>query len=76
MKFGALGKKFDAYTQRQFVTEFININSLADHHIWSATKTLPATLLELSSMERGPRTVGADNVWQSGWRLSRGAGNM
>ena len=52
----ALGKKFDAYPQRQFVTESININSLADHHIWSTIKTLPATLPEPSSMDRGPRT--------------------
>ena len=47
---------FDAYTQRQFVTESININSLADHHIWSTIKTLPATLPEPSFMDRGPRT--------------------
>ena len=53
---GALGKKFDAYPERQFVTESININSLADHHIWSTIKTLPATLPEPSSMDRGPRT--------------------
>ena len=46
MKNGALGKKFDTYPQRQFVTESININSLADHHIWSTSKTLPATLPE------------------------------
>jgi hypothetical protein len=45
---GALGKKFDAYLKRQFVTESININSLADHHIWSTIKTLPATLPEPS----------------------------
>jgi hypothetical protein len=41
---GALGKKFDAYPKRQSVTESTNINSLADHHIWSTIKTLPATL--------------------------------
>ena len=40
------GAEFDAYTKRQFVTESININSLADHHIWSTIKTLPATLPE------------------------------
>ena len=39
---------FDAYTQRQFVTESININSLAYHHIWSTIKILPATLPEPS----------------------------
>jgi hypothetical protein len=46
MGHGALGKKFDAYLKRQFATECININSLADHHIWSTIKTLPATLPE------------------------------
>ena len=51
---GALGKKFDAYPQRQFVTESININSLADHSIWSTIKTLPATLPEPRSVVRGP----------------------
>ena len=45
---GALGKKFDAYPQRQSVTESININSLAYHHTWSTIKTLPATLPEPS----------------------------
>ena len=50
------GAEFDAYPQRQFVTESININSLADHHIWSTIKTLPATLPEPSFMDRGPRT--------------------
>jgi hypothetical protein len=53
---GALGKRFDAYPQRQSVTESININSLTDHHIWSTIKTLPATLPELRAMDRGPRT--------------------
>ncbi len=38
------------------MTESTNINSLADHHIWSTIKTLPATLPEPSSMDRGPRT--------------------
>ena len=51
---GALGKKFDAYPQRQSVTESIYINSLADHHIWSTIKTLPATLPEPRSVVRGP----------------------
>ena len=40
------GAEFDAYLKRQFVTESTNINSLADHHIWSTIKTLPATLPE------------------------------
>ena len=30
------------------MTESTNINSLADHHIWSTIKTLPATLPEPS----------------------------
>jgi hypothetical protein len=38
------------------VTESIYINNLADHHIWSTIKTLPATLPEPCSMDRGPRT--------------------
>ena len=32
---------FEALPKRQFVTESININSLAYHHIWSTIKTLP-----------------------------------
>ena len=44
---------FDAYLKRQFVTESININSLADHSIWSTIKTLPATLPEPSSKVQG-----------------------
>ena len=47
--------RFDAYPERQFVTESININSLADHHIWSTIKTLPATLPEPSSKVQGSR---------------------
>ena len=47
--------RFDAYPQRQFVTEYININSLAGTAYWSTIKTLPATLPEPSSMDRGPR---------------------
>jgi len=53
---GAGWWRLDAYLKRQFVTETININRLADHHIWSTIKTLPATLPEPSSMDRGPRT--------------------
>jgi len=49
-KNGAGDEGFDAYPQRQFVTESININSLEDHHIWSTIKTLP----EPSSVVRGP----------------------
>ena len=47
---------FEASPKRQFVTESININSLADHRIWSTIKTLPASLPEPSSMDHGPRT--------------------
>ena len=46
----------EAYTQSQFVTESTNIDILADHHIWSTIKTLPATLSEPCSMDRGPLT--------------------
>ena len=51
---GALGKKFDAYPQRQSVTESSYNNSLAYHRIWSTIKTLPATLPEPSSEVRAP----------------------
>ena len=47
---------FEAVPKRQFLTESPNINSLAYHRIWSTIKTLPATLPEPSSMDRGPRT--------------------
>jgi hypothetical protein len=57
MENGALGKKFDAYPKRQFVTESININSLTDHHIWSTIKTLPATLPEPRPVVRGPSST-------------------
>jgi hypothetical protein len=54
MKDGALDKKFDAYPQRQFVTESSYNNSLEDHHKRSTIKTLPATLPEPRSVDRGP----------------------
>ena len=54
MKNGALDKKFDAYPQRQYVTESSYNNSLADRHIWSTIKTLPATLP--APKNRGPRS--------------------
>ena len=54
MEIGAGEAGFEAYIQRQFVTESININSLANHHIWSTIKTLPATLPEPRSGVRGP----------------------
>jgi hypothetical protein len=44
--------KFEAYAKRQFVTESNNINSLVDHHIWSAIKTYLQPCLNL-----GPWTV-------------------
>ena len=56
LEFGASEKGFEAYTQRHFVTESSNINSLAYHHIWSTMKTLPATLPEPSFKDRGPQT--------------------
>jgi hypothetical protein len=62
MENGALGKKFDTYLKREFVTESINIKGLADHHIWSTIKTLPAALPEPSSMDRGPRTGVTEGV--------------
>ena len=42
---------------RQFVTEYINIDSLADHHIWSLITILPTIFPEPTSMESGPRTA-------------------
>ena len=36
------------------MTESSYNNSLADHHIWSTIKTLPATLPEPRSVVRGP----------------------
>ena len=53
---GALDKKFDAYPQRQSVIESSYNNSLADRHIWSTIKTLPATLPEPKTVVRGPRS--------------------
>ena len=72
---------FDAYTQRQFVTESPNINSLEDHSIWSTIKILPATLPEPSSMDRGPRTGLLEHlptqIWMSvrGWERILGVGS-
>jgi len=45
---------FDTCPMPQFVTEFINIRSLADRYIWSTIKTLPATLPEPRYAVRGP----------------------
>ena len=71
---GALGKRFDAYPKRQFVTESININSLAYHHTWSTIKTLPATLPELRARDRGPRTRVTGAVSASGLDICLGVG--
>ena len=49
-------QRVDALLKRQSVTESSYNNSLADHHIWSTIKTLPANLPEPSSKDRGPRT--------------------
>ena len=65
---------FKAYPQRQFVTESININSLTDHHIWSTIKTLPATLPELRTMDRGPRTGLLEPFLNQIWTLFKGWG--
>ena len=40
------------------MTESSYNNSLADHHIWSTIKTLPATLPEPRSVVRGPSFEG------------------
>ena len=52
-RIGAGEREFEAYTHRQFVTESSYNNSLADHYKWSTIKTLPATLHEFSSRDRG-----------------------
>ena len=74
MEIGAGEEGFEAYTQRQFATESTNINSLADHHIWSTIKTLPATLPEPSSVNRGPRTGVTGAVSASDLHLCEGVG--
>ena len=71
---GALGKKFDAYPLRQSVTESSYNNSLADHHTWPTIKTLPATLPEASSMDRGPWTGVTGAVSASGLDFIEGGG--
>jgi len=67
---------FDAYPKRQFVTESININSLADHHIWSTIKTLPATLPEPSfkAQVSSAGVTGAVFCPRFGYRLRGGGG--
>jgi len=39
------------------VTESIYNNSLADHHLWSTIKTLPATLPEPRSVGQEPSLI-------------------
>ena len=56
------------------MTESTNINSLADHHIWSTIKTLPAPLSEPSSMDRGLRTGVTGGVSLSDLDLIKGGG--
>ena len=67
---------FDAYPQRQFVTESININSLADHHIWSTIKTLPATLPEPSSKVQGSSAGFTGAVSHSDLDIGQGVGRI
>ena len=56
------------------MTESTNINSLADHHIWSTIKTLPATLPE-PSFKDGVSSAGvAGAVSQSDIDICQGLG--
>jgi len=65
----------EASPKRQFVTEYININSLADHHIWSTIKTLPATVPALRSIYRGTRTGVTGAVSQLDLDIGQGGGS-
>ena len=65
---------FEALPKHQFMTESTNINSLADHYIWSTIKTLPATLPKPSSMDRGPRTGVTEAVSQLDLDICLGVG--
>ena len=67
---------FDALPKREFVTEFIYVNSFAYHHIWSTLKTLPATLSEPSSVGRGPRTGVTGTISYFKMTLSKGVGDL
>ena len=58
------------------MTESININSLADHSIWSTIKTLPATLPEPSSIDRGPWTEVTEVVSRSDLDIAQGVGRI
>ena len=68
--------KSDAYPKRQLAAEYIYINSLVDHHIWSIIKILPATLSEPSSMDRGPRTGATEAVSHSDLDIVQGVGRI
>ena len=74
MEIGAGEERFDALLKRQSATESSYNNSLADHHIWSTIKTLPATLPEPSSVNRGPRTGVTGAVSASDLHLCEGVG--
>ena len=56
------------------MTEPININNLADYCLCSTIKTLPATLPEPSSSDRGPRTGVTGAVSQSDVDILGGVG--
>ena len=71
-RFGAGEAGFEAYLKRQFVTESININSLADHHIWSTIKTLPATLPEPSFKDEVSSAGVTEAVCQSDLDIGQG----
>ena len=71
---GALEMRFEAFSQHQQVTESSYNNSLADHYIWSTIKTLPATLPEPNSMDRGPRTGVTGAVFLSDLDFVEGGG--
>ena len=66
--------RFDVYPKRQVATESFNINSLADHLIWSTIKTLPATSPEQSFTDHGPRTRVTEAVSASGLDFCEGIG--
>ena len=53
LRIGAGEEWFDALPKRQSITESSYINSLADHYMWSTIKTLPATLPEPRTTDRG-----------------------
>ena len=58
------------------MTESININSLADHHIWPTIKTLPATLPEPSSKVRVSSAGFTGAVSHSDLDIGQGVGRI